>query len=329
MCVVLLSLALIIIFHGVDGFAAASNTTIVPVFKPNSRHSNSEMIRRFTSYHLYFETVKRANFLVCLPLDLRNQTIHLIESYLNMCPSFRYRPRAILRSHISWKPVTAPAPPSNQTEKGGSSSFDNDTMPSSADESTGNNSTAPNKNRTEPTNEKVHDYLILALLMPNHPFSGDMIHTLSTVGPMFPMVSVITGDAYEFQDVASKYHVTSFPAALFFKNGLFVRDSDLRDVVDFAAQLARWTKSLPRTYPLVISPPPLLPSAITLTAPANYSWLQPALNVIPLPFPNLEPFIGFTSHHYEAEIIAFVLATVYTFARGSFFMMKSLRRVDI
>jgi hypothetical protein len=52
---------------------------------------------------------------------------------------------------------------------------------------------------------------------------------LRIVAPIFPQVVVVTGDVFEFRDMASKYQVTSFPKLLFFYNGIFISAFDGTD----------------------------------------------------------------------------------------------------
>eukprot|EP01033_Poteriospumella_lacustris_P009916 gene9917-7104_t len=167
--------------------------------------------------------------------------------------------------------------------------------------------------------------------MPNHPYSEEFYATLASVGPMFPQVTFITGNAHEFEDIAAKYSIDDFPAVLLFKNGLFQREYFNRSPSKFAAHIAVWTKSLPRALPGPFRLPTsskrglLLSSHGTLRLPPYMSWLQPAFDMIPLPTPNLEPFIGSVSYHQEIELVVFVSATLYTICRGLYFVKNAYR----
>lgn len=296
----------------------------------------AERVERFTAYHSYFQSYKLYSRHQCFPQDRSNQTWLEVDAKVDSCPRSSYFPRHILRSHISWKPTNsaskkAVSPTNNSTSTNSSSTnasnaaSGNETVPANA---TVTNSTADDA--ASDKNEKVHDYLVLGLLMPNHPYSEEYYATLASVGPMFPQVTFITGNAHEFQDIASKYSIDSFPTVLLFKNGLFQREYYNRSPSKFAAHIAKWTKSLPRALPGPFRLPStskrgLLSSHGTLRLPPYMSWLQPVFDAVPLPTPNLEPFIGSVSYHQEIELVVFVSATMYTICRGLYFVKNAYR----
>ncbi len=164
--------------------------------------------------------------------------------------------------------------------------------------------------------------------MPHHPFSDEFRAALSAIGPMFPHVTIITGNAYEFRDIASKYFVSDFPRAILFKNGLFHRDYAVRDPAKLAAYIAGWTRSYPRSLPapyrLMSSQHP--PSYAFLSPPPSLPWLQPLLQQLPLPYPNLEPFIGSVYYHQELDIFMFLTALLYTSGRCLFYIYGAIWR---
>lgn len=295
----------------------------------------AERAERFTAYHSYFQSHKLHNRYQCLPQDHHNQTWLEVDAMIDSCPRGSYYPRHILRSHISWKPTNSspkkPTPAANATTNdvanstsGGESSTGNRTT---EDANKTKDATADDANNDK--NDKVHDFLVLGLLMPDHPYSEEFFATLVSVGPMFPQVTFITGNAYEFQDIASKYSIDDFPTVLLFKNGLFQREYFNRNPSKFAAHIAAWTKSLPRSLPGPFRVPTskrgLLSSHGTLRLPPYLSWLQPIFDVIPLPTPNLEPFIGSVAYHQEIELVVFVSATLYTLFRGLYLVRNAFR----
>jgi len=101
------------------------------------------------------------------------------------------------------------------------------------------------------SHEVVHNFLLFGLLLPNHPFSSDLIAAITTVTPLFPEVNVVIGSAYEFSEFCSQYNVRAFPKLLFFKQGLLKHKyKRLHNPWELARELSRWTGSLPRGLPL-------------------------------------------------------------------------------
>jgi hypothetical protein len=285
----------------------------------------SSRVEHFTAYHLYFQSALNQQ-LVCLPFDNTNETLQALESNLNNCPNLSYYPRKILRSYISWKSSTNSTSNKNNTSSSTNSSNENSMGNASGKNDSSDLSPSDKSSAKKEPPERIHDYLILALLMPNHPFSDEFRAALSVVGPMFPQVTIITGNAYEFKDIANKYFVGDFPRAFFFKNGLFHRDIDLRDPAKLAAYVAAWTRSYPRSLPgkyrLIPSQHP--PSYTYLQAPLFLGDMQKILDHIPLPYPNLEPFFGSTQYHQKFDVIAFIFATIFTICRVLYYLYCKL-----
>jgi len=100
------------------------------------------------------------------------------------------------------------------------------------------------------SHEVVHNFLLFGLLLPNHPFSSDLLEALITVTPLFPEVNVVIGSASEFSEFCSQYNVRAFPKLLFFKQGLLKHKyKRLHNPWELARELSRWTGSLPRGLP--------------------------------------------------------------------------------
>ena len=87
--------------------------------------------------------------------------------------------------------------------------------------STVNNSHRGVQEDESDTTSRVHRHLIMALLLPNHPFSREVRKSLIIVAPMFPSIKVVVGNAYNFDDLVNKYSISSFPKVLFFKSGIY------------------------------------------------------------------------------------------------------------
>lgn len=320
-----------------SGFIVGSNTTIASFnkwLKVKPRESLVQYTKHFTTYHMYFRTDildKRQDCSANNWVDWRN------DSRVNMvdhCPNQDYYPPHVLRSQISWK-----ATPNNNNneddhkkeantkQNGSTKSLDDRTDGKVANVTNGKSS---KKAASEDESDfHVHKYLIIALLLPNHPYSDQMFRSIRRVAPMFPMVSFVTGDGYEFRDIAAKYFVATMPTMILFKNGLYVGDSEIRDDVGLAAKLATWTKSLPRSLPLSVKMDIATPSAVYLQLPpkalrSNQHWivfalmrtLQDGMNHIPLPYPNLEPFVGSMPRYRELDLIFFIFSAFYCLGRG-------------
>jgi hypothetical protein len=76
--------------------------------------------------------------------------------------------------------------------------------------------------------EKLHNYLIFAIILPDHPFSIELVQIITVLAPLFPRVQFIIGEYSEFSDIMNKYLVTNYPAVLLFKNGIFMNQYPLR-----------------------------------------------------------------------------------------------------
>jgi hypothetical protein len=263
----------------------------------------SSITRAFTEYYLHYPSQLRDQLLTCFPHSQFNKTEQLLATSIHLCPNDKYHVRRVSRSQISWKQSTSDGVTSNTTRS------------TSQDRSQGRN-----KNTSS---EKIHKYLSFSLILPNHPFSDMLEKTLSQVGPMFPQVAIIVGDAYDFADVATRYLVQSYPTTLMFKNGIFVGDyGEGLEVVDLAAQLAIWTRSLPQ------STPPRHPAhtpleqgfeVITISSPTHWSvssFLPMYSNItIMLPVANLEPFQGTFANFLFLDRFFFLVCGLYVVLR--------------
>lgn len=313
-------------------------------FNRKPQESLVQYTKHFTTYHLYFRTdiyESRQQCFINGWMDWRNSSS--IAKVVDHCPNQDYYPPHVLRSQISWKPTPTNNDNNKETNAKSSEAASSDYR---GDENMANKTAESSSKKTstkaaseDESDFHVHKYLIIALLLPNHPYSDEIFRSIRRVAPMFPMISFVTGDGYEFRDIASKYFVTTMPTMILFKNGLYVGDSEIRDDVGLAVKLATWTKSLPRSLPLSVRMDIATPSAVYLQLPPKFiqsdkHWmvmttirmLQDVLNYIPLPYPNLEPFVGSMPRYREMDLIFFIFSAFYCFGRGIYVIRSSFVR---
>jgi hypothetical protein len=286
----------------------------------------SQIVKDFVDYHLYFNTAKKVDSLQCLPGDQWNITEAALSQSINICGRSEYRPRQLQRSQISWK----------QTNTANNNGKNNNT-----NSTTSNNSTSSNSNTKENSGSRVHDFLVFGLLLPEHPFSQQTRYTLQSIATLFPQVTIVTGDAYEFSDLANKYFVRSFPAVLLFKSGLFVGDYEGEvSVSALSSHLVLWTQQLPHAIPFALPSPKNMPSHYYMNLTSYYEYYHnyysshynislqlltsqlPEL-LLPLPFPNLEPFLGSVKQYRIWDSVTFLLCGLYTIFRMLFYIKSS------
>lgn len=257
----------------------------------NSDLNTNNLIRSFTDYYLHYDH-KKGN--KCYKNDQQNLTLTMIGKMITMCPNQLYRPRIVTRSQISWKSTSSKSSTNKTSES---------TLPS--------NSPVKKKERIDP-------YLVFVIFLPDHPFSSELLKKVSSIAPMFPYIYFIFGNAHEFKDITTSYLISNFPKVLFFKNGIYVGDYDeLKDELDFAIYLSKWTKALPVTYPNLINKSPELKSHIYLNTtmlPALHQY-HTILDDIPFPTPNLEPFIANFQNYAYLDFLIYLLSSIYSIFR--------------
>eukprot|EP01039_Chlorochromonas_danica_P002995 gene2995-3268_t len=309
-----------------------------------SRDAFEELIRSFTAYHLHFKTIDRIDSLTCHSADYYNLTQRFLDEGLNRCACPRCGVRRLERSHVSWtaNPNTTnkkrKSSSSSSEEKDGNSSSNTNTTTTSNDKnisSTDNTSSVTKEERKE---SRIHEYLVFGLFLPDHPFSTEVHHLLNTVSSMFPHITMVHGNGYDFRDMVQKYSVQSFPKLILFRHGLYLDEySGDYTAPALASYLAVWTKRFPKTYPRLLSPPAPLPSYRLLPIPSpfffNYSDPYGIIEKIKqskgllLPYPNLEPFIGSTREYAFWDSTVLLLSAIYCLVR-LVFLCRSSRRGD-
>jgi hypothetical protein len=150
------------------------------------------IVKNFVDYHLYFSTVGQPS-LSC-PL-IFNSTDNELLSKITRSSRTAYISPTLRAKQVGWK----------KTEK---AEVVNSSQPNIS-------KTIPKKN----TSEVVYEHMAFALLLPDHPYSSNLFEALKIISPMYPEVSVVFGNGYEFTEMCSQYNVRSFPKLLFFTHG--------------------------------------------------------------------------------------------------------------
>jgi hypothetical protein len=134
------------------------------------RHRIVQSVSKFTNYHLYYQTYRQTinfydinNFNTssyqCFPEEAFNQTHMVFLHHVNRCVSSTYRYRQLTNDDVAWRSM---------------------------------NKSKEVKQSTETTVEVAYPYLIVALYLPHHPFSSELLESLFTAAPMFPAVTIAT-----------------------------------------------------------------------------------------------------------------------------------------
>jgi len=319
---------------------------------------------RFTDYHIYFNTAEKIQ-LNGFSLPPNASSLHAREKDGSMmCANPFYEARILSRHQITWKVNSEDSKTKNQREDSKKNTTSSDELSkknisSSNDLAVSNQFTAFQNSSTVVSDSKqdkevIHDFMVFALLLPNHPYSQELYNVIAVVATMFPSVTIVVGNVYEFRDMANKYLIRSFPKMLFFKSGIFldIFESDSREASYIAGQITKWTKKLPQAIPYRASP--LLTQSAVRYATINSSMLSichwipsiasesddnhlisilrgicpnmstqslspPQFSVsIPLPPSNLEPFLGSIKAYDSWDLLCFLLSAVYCLVRFLF-----------
>lgn len=268
-----------------------------------------QLASAFMSYHIFFRTIERQSSLTCATGDYANETQLLLDDAVNMCMNPYRRTRQLRRTQVSWRPTNQETGPSKAKKDPASSNGSASAAePAAAEEE-------------EARPSKIHNYLVFGLVLKEHPFSDKVRQVLSVVGPMFPSITVVYGDGYEFQDLVDKFYMRSFPKILLFKSGLYVGDYEgAYTAPELASELALWTRQLPRSFPAIPAALPRIPPTISVQLPFASSFSSSFLSKLPfqsllLPRPNLEPFLGSVQEHAKWDIAAFLFSGGYCMLR--------------
>lgn len=253
-----------------------------------------QKLKGFTAYSIYFNEANRPAELICNVDDYLNQTFMAISNSINRCIEPKYKPRILSTQQVSWK--------RNKTE---------DDI----------NATNTSEESKVPKKNIVHKYLVFALLLPKHPYSFETYNVLQTVAPMFPAVTVVGGNGYDFHEMGAQYGVRSFPKILFFKNGILTSKFRKERTPELlSVYLAKWTGSLPKALPIKRKSPAFpefeqyIPLPIPETNFSNYSISLPKIYV-PNPGPSVEPVVGCFQSLVDYDLIIFLVAGLYVLFR--------------
>ena len=270
----------LIIIH--SNYAQVQSPTTLDYFK----------IKLFTKYSLDFNVGEKVykDVLICGADENRNATAKELNSFIRVCSNPTYKPRQLSSHQVSWK--------RNKSD-------DDEKKPSKED------------NVTKKSHEIIHKYLAFALLLPRHPFSAELHDILRIVAPMFPFVTVVIGNGYEFNSLCTQYGVRSFPKLLLFKNGILTEKyvSD-RTPETLALRFAKWTNSLPQA----------IPTKKFHDANSNLSEDKKRVKVseqteitkffnLPDPGPSVEPVVGFFEDLADWDVTIFFISGVYALVR--------------
>lgn len=302
----------------------------------------------------------------------------VIEKAISRCARPRYFPRTLSVNQISWKsrPKSDKNNMNNRNGAGGMQNFSSNMHANGTSfESHGWSGThLVNDSSAAPTptpgasgaanlsasSEVVHKYLIFAILLPQHPFSSEMMESIKVVAPAYPEVSIVIGSAYEFRDFCGHYNVRSFPKLLFFHKGLLKHKYKGKfNPWALAYQLSKWTNALP-----VVAPDPGLPYRWIIESDETRGGLLSRLGIhvqsyvnrsatlnwppySPPPSPNrttmpavqalldrieqyafmmtarsFEPFAGTSESLASQDINVTIFAGVFVLCRGAYYLYK-------
>lgn len=235
-------------------------------------------------------------------------TNSVLLSYHSRCPRAEWHFREITPSQLSWHP--------RKTR-------------SSASQSAANRS---NESAFEPTTTARKDryvvdkYFAVFLGVPRHAFSSTLGASIHRIAAMFPQIKFVAANGYNFQELCSRYSIRSFPKLLVFSDGqLVARASSHNDIVSLATDLARITKSMPRSLPAPRADAMFSARQSAAHQVDSFS-IRRALDSITsmdLGQP-VEFFMGHSQAARRYEAAAFVIAGAYTLLRMSLWIRSKV-----
>jgi len=239
--------------------------------------------------------------------------------FVSFCIRTNYYPRTLSASQISWKSQKE-AEPKPQDLRALEAILNSTLARNATDDPATIAAIAAAKAAVEAarlaklnkSSDIIHEYLAFAILLPNHPFSSDLYYALATIAPLFPSVTVVVGNGYEFSEMCAQYNVRSFPKLLFFKKGILVgRYKKLFEPGKLGAQFAKWTNSLPIALPISRRSlsVPIKTKNSELSLKNFWATLEPWT-----PPPN-EPIVGSVERLVSWDPIIFLLSGLYTILR--------------
>ena len=269
-------------------------------------HSLAGRARAFIAEAIHFQLFEavRKDSLMCYEQDRLNATYEFIMSQLSLCANMDYFPRQLTSSQISWKRID-PAENISSESQNTSTSNSNKTL------------TSPSPNRSVPKpKEIIHDFLVLALLLPKHPFSADMMEMIRSTAPLYPQVVFTVTNGLEMKEFCAQYNVHSFPKLLMFKKGMLLgKYAGSHRVLDFSVQMTLWTEAFPRAVPHESKKSTrsanLTRSLPLLSSPASFSWNFLGLSATEPIKAHIENAGLFENHLFIISSIYFLFRIVY------------------
>lgn len=204
-------------------------------------------LTNFIHYHYYFHTSKSSSpesWMMCSS----NRTEHALISKITKCANSDFFPRIVENSQISWKSVKKSSHRNNRQKNNNNTSTNGHSSSSNSKD----NGSKIDDDDLEDSRTMIHQFMAFALVLPQHPFSSELIHALRVTAPMFPQIHVVVGNGYEFSSMSTQYGISSYPQVLLFTKGFLRTKLHHRaavNVTNLALEFATWTKSFPSTYP--------------------------------------------------------------------------------
>ena len=164
---------------------------------------------------------------------------------------------------------------------------------------------------------------------------------------MFPSVTIVTGNGYDFTDMCRQYAVNSFPQLFFFKDGLLAGTYDgAHNTPEVASRLSKWTNSLPRTLPNFSKLSQSQPTSVTYK-PYSYSAyplekvyfrgpesllfsfsLFGRIITARVPYAT-EPIVGSMEYLVQYEALIFIAAGCFVLGRFIFYLVRRHKTISI
>lgn len=249
---------------------------------------------------------------MCFEQDRLNISYDLLWNQLSLCVNTEYFPRQLSSSQISWKRLD---PHENN------SSEPNDSSIPGKDKSTSSQNITWSVSKPK---EVIHEYLVLALLLPKHPFSADMLEMIRNTAPLYPQVVFTVTNGLEMKEFCAQYNVHSFPKLLMFKKGMLMgKYAGPHRVLEFSVQMTVWTEAFPRAVPhegrKSTWSANLTRSLPILSSPTSFSWNFLGLSAT-------EPIKAHLENAGLFENQLFIISCIYFVFRIVYFLYKRQRR---
>lgn len=266
-----------------------------------------------------------------------NSTELLLYESVDRCADPLFRPRIISPSMISWKST-------NSEEGAGGTDETGDKGGADAGDSSSQNETGASHTGTPSEEERDRmqkRFLIVAIALPGHPPSADMYESLRIVSPMFPQLTTVIGNGYEFTNMCNQFSIKTFPKLLFFDSGIlkghytfgFGGGDASFNPERLTRKIMRWggDEMLPRATPTSIFKSSDHVETIDklLAQVGRASWVDEPVNTMHrLLGPTVEPIAGSIGALQRYESMLFIFCAIYTFARFIYWLFRRCRTLS-